>query len=97
MAVPAGSFDSVEDVALVRRSLDWRIVPKGVVKDDGVKVFYRDAGLVQVLALLVPWNHFTLPDWAAVKTEPVFAIIAERAVKNQLRMIDILKLSYYIM
>ena len=84
MAVPSGSFESVEDVALVRRPLDGRIVPKGVVKDDGVKIFYSDARFVQVFTIFIPRNHFALPDWAAVETEPIFPIITERAAKNQI-------------
>ena len=85
MAVPSGSFESVEDVALVRRPLDGRIVPKGVVKDDGVKVLHSDARFFQIFTIFIPRNHFALPDWAAVETEPIFPIIAERAVNKDVK------------
>lgn len=86
VSVVARRFFVQKDVTLMRRSFRGhqkalirpRMVPSWVVKDDCIKVLYRDAAVVRTTPDL------TLPDGTVVYFKPLRSISfdPERAVKN---------------
>jgi len=90
MAVQTRRFQTPKYVALMRRSFGRYAVikPNCIGENNGIKLLYRDAGFFQVFSIFIPSNDFTLPDRAAITSEPVGVI--EKWTNNR-------KVSYIIM
>ncbi len=76
MAMQTRRFQTPKYVALMRRSFGRYAVikPNCIGENNGIKLLYRDAGFFQVFSIFIPSNDFTLPDRAAITSEPVGVI-----------------------